>query len=68
MGAPNNYIKQFNCGISVEPENVDALCDGIKRMVYLPKEEREIMGRNGHNAVIKNFTYEKLGKKFADLF
>ncbi len=68
MGAPNNYIKEFNCGISVEPESVDALAEGIHRMFSLQPEEREELGRNGHNAAMKFFTYEQLGKRFAELF
>lgn len=68
MGAPNNYIKEFNCGISVDPESVDALADGINQMYNLTPEERNKLGANGHQAVLNNFTYEKLGKKFAELF
>lgn len=68
MGAPNNYIEEFNCGISVEPESVDALAEGINRMFSLQPEKREQLGKNGHDAVMKYFTYEKLGKRFAELF
>lgn len=68
MGAPNNYIEEFNCGISVEPENVDALANGIAQMYNLSEDEKRRLGENGHKAVIDYFTYEKLGKKFANLF
>ncbi len=68
MGAPNNYIEEFNCGISVKPESVDALADGIQRMYMLDEKERQKLGDNGHNAAMKNFTYEQLGKRFAELF
>lgn len=68
MGAPNNYIEEYNCGISVQPESVDALADGINRMFLLSSEDREKLGMNGHEAALKYFTYEELGKKFAELF
>lgn len=68
MGAPNNYIKEYNCGISVEPENIEALARGIEEMFFLSVEERKKLGENGHNAAINHFTYEKLGEKFAELF
>lgn len=68
MNAPNNYIEKFNCGISVKPESVNALVKGINKAYLLQKEEREELGKNGRNAIMKYFTYEQLGKKFAELF
>ena len=68
MSAPNNYIVKYNCGISVKPESVEALAEGIKELYFMPAELREKLGRNGKEAVIRNFTYEKLSKKFSRLF
>ena len=68
MSAPNNYIVKYNCGISVKPESVEALAEGIKELYFMPAELREKLGRNGKEAVIRYFTYEKLSKKFARLF
>ena len=66
--APNNYITDYRCGISVNAEDVDALADGMKRMLAMSSEEREQMGKNGREAVLKHFTYEKLAKQFEALF
>ena len=44
VNAPNNYIKEYDCGISVEPENVSALKMGIQNMLSLSDEERKNMG------------------------
>lgn len=68
MSAPNNYIEEYNCGISTVPENVKALSVGIDRMFSMTREKRELLGTNGRKAAMDNFTYEKLGKKFAELF
>ena len=68
MGAPNNYIEKYNCGISVMPESIDALATGIQRMYMLSEDERRVLGENGRCAVMKNFTYEQLAKRFAQLF
>lgn len=67
VNAPNNYIKQYDCGISVEPENKDALIEGIKRLKLLPYKKRVEMGYNGKNAVLKFFNYNVLSKKFLNI-
>lgn len=66
--APNNYISEFNCGISVAAENVEALKEGILELYQLPEEDRMQMGRNGRKSVMQHFTYKKLAEEFAALF
>lgn len=68
VDAPNNFIKDYSCGISVEAENADALADGIKQLLSLSPEERFQMGKNGRDAVLNYFTYEKLAAQFAEVF
>lgn len=64
--APNNYIKEFDCGISVEAEDTKALADGIRQMLELTDERRDEMGANGRKAVLENFNFEVLAKKFIE--
>ena len=66
--APNNFIRDYSCGISVKAENIDALVQGINRILELTNEERMKMGRNGRNAVLEHYSYEKLALQFANLF
>lgn len=68
VDAPNNYITDYSCGVSVKPGNVQALEEGITRLLSLTPEERLEMGRNGRDAARKYFTYRQLAKKFAVLF
>lgn len=68
VDAPNNYIEEYGCGITVEAENADALMDGIKKMKEMSEEERFRMGQNGRNAVLKKFTYTKLAEEFTSVF
>ena len=67
VDAPNNFVEDYNCGVSVEAENSDALADGIRQMLACSEEEREVMGGNGRKAVIEHYTYEKLAKQFIDI-
>lgn len=62
--APNNYIDDYHCGITVEPENTAALREGIKKIMSMSAKQCEEMGRNGRKAAIQNFTYEVLAEKF----
>lgn len=66
VNAPNNYITQFQCGISVQPEDKDALKDGIEQLISLSPEERKKMGINGREAVKENFEYSVLARKFIE--
>lgn len=68
VDAPNNYIREFDCGVSVPPENTDALIAGIQKLLSMSGEERQKMGERGKQAVLNCFTYDVLGKKFEDLF
>ena len=66
--APNNFIVDYSCGISVKAESVEALAKGIEKMMLLPAEKKKVMGQNGRNAVLNHFTYKKLAQQFAELF
>lgn len=66
--APNNYIKRYQCGVSVEAENVESLSEGIRILYEMPEKERMKMGLNGKQAVTEHYTYEKLAAQFAALF
>ncbi len=66
VDAPNNFITDYDCGVSVEAEDTDALVKGLDRLVKMPLSERNRLGANGRKAVLENFTYEALAKQFID--
>lgn len=68
VDAPNNYVMDYHCGVSVEPESVEALEQGIRQLYTMSENEREDLGQNGRQAVLEHFTYEKLAADFAALF
>lgn len=68
VDAPNNFITDYSCGISVQAESVEALKQGINEMVRKNFSEKEMMGANGRRAILEHFTYEKLSQTFAELF
>lgn len=68
VNAPNNYIEEYECGVSVQPENTDALVNGIKILLSKTIDERYRMGMNGRKAVMEIFNYKVLAKKFEEIF
>ena len=67
VNAPNNFAEKYCCGISVPPGDAEAIKNGLNRLMMLTKEEREEMGNNGKKAVLENFQYCVLAKKFLDV-
>ena len=68
VNSPNNYVRDFGCGISVEPESTDQLINGINRFLKMEQAELDRMGENGRKAVLSYFTTEVLAKKFEECF
>ena len=65
--APNNFVEDYGCGISVAAEDSDALAEGINKLLACSDEQRAVMGSNGRKAVIEHYTYEKLAKQFIEI-
>ena len=65
--AGNNIVEEAGCGIAIEPENPQAIIDGLTRLLKLPEEELKKMGENGRNFVLKNHTVEVLADKFLEI-
>jgi glycosyltransferase involved in cell wall biosynthesis len=65
--AGNDLISDARCGLTVQGENPKVLADAILKLYMMPKEEREILGKNGKDYVIKNHTYDVLARKFLEI-
>ncbi|NMB92374.1 MAG: glycosyltransferase family 4 protein [Parcubacteria group bacterium] len=68
INTKDDLIVKAKCGISVEAENPKAIAEGILNFYNMSKEEREKMGQNGKRYLLAHFTYEKLAKKYIELF
>ena len=64
VNAPNNYIEDYHCGVSVAPEDVEALKLGIRKLLNMSKEQLSEMGQNGQKAVLENFENGVLAGRF----
>ena len=64
VDAPNNYIEEFKCGITVKGEDEKAINDALDKALKLNDDERKQLGENGKSAAMKIFNYQSLADKF----
>jgi glycosyltransferase involved in cell wall biosynthesis len=62
--ALNNPIEEAGSGLSVEPENPEALCSAIISFYNMDSKERKEMGRKGLEYIKNNLSTPVLGGKF----
>ena len=60
----SDIVKLSNCGVSIKPQDPEAIKDAILKLYSMPKEQLNKMGEQGREYVVKHFTYEKLADKF----
>lgn len=66
ISAPRTLVEKYNCGLQVSSAEPRDMKDAVLKMKSLSLEERNAMGKNGEKAVLKNFTYSILAKKFLE--
>lgn len=64
VAAPNDWVHDGNCGISIEAENSEDLATAILEMSKWSKEALDKAGQNGKAYCQKMFKYSDLADKF----
>jgi len=59
----NNIVQDAEAGITVEPENPEALAEGILEIQEMTPEERQKLGENGRTYVEKYHSSKVLAEK-----
>lgn len=67
IDAGNNLVKEANCGIAVEPENVSAIANAISELQQMSEINRQTLGNNGYLFVNKHHTYAILAQDFINI-
>lgn len=62
--AGNDPVQDAGCGISVPPEDPQAIADAIRTLASMSVAEREAMGQRGKEYVMKHHDYKILAKQF----
>jgi glycosyltransferase involved in cell wall biosynthesis len=61
------FLRNINCAIAVEPDNIQAYASAIKKLLQSPTEA-ERMGRNGARAVAERFSWQMEERKLLELY
>lgn len=63
----NSYFSQYRCGYDVEADNIQSICDCIKKVKNLKPIELGELRDNGKKASKEVFNYRSLAKRFIDV-
>ena len=63
-GVSRDLIEKAQCGIYVEPENINSITDGMLLLSSMNKEKLKRMGNSGYEYAKKYFDREFLAKNF----
>lgn len=66
--AYNNPVADSECGISIEPGNIDQIIDAIYKLKAVPDHLLEEMGKRGKVHLEENYSYNVLGNQWEAVF
>lgn len=64
VAAPNDWVKDGECGISIEAEDSEALANAISSISKFSNHKLERLGNNGKEFCTKKFNYRDLANSF----
>ena len=64
--AANLEVKDADCGIIFNSNDIDSLIKAIDDFMSMPEEELRRLGSNGHSWVLENCEYRILAERFID--
>ncbi|MEH0165300.1 glycosyltransferase family 4 protein [Roseateles microcysteis] len=62
--AGNDPVAEAQAGLTVPPEDAQAVAEGVRRLAAMSAEERAAMGQRGRAFVLANHTYPVLAQQF----
>lgn len=65
--AGNDLVEEARCGISMKPEDPKEIVQAVREMMKKSNAEREQMGKNGKEFVMKTHDYRVLSQRFIDV-
>ena len=62
--AGNDPVAESGCGLTVAPESIAAVAEGLRHLASLTPQERATMGQRGRNFMLAHHTYPVLAQRF----
>jgi len=66
IDAGNDIVSENGCGISIPPEDPEAIAGAVIKLVNMTADERKDMGLKGRDYVIANHDYSVLAKRYLE--
>jgi glycosyltransferase involved in cell wall biosynthesis len=66
--AGNDPVAEAGCGLTVAPEDPQAVADGILNLLAMRPESRTLLGQRGRRYALAHHTYPVLGRRFLNAF
>jgi glycosyltransferase involved in cell wall biosynthesis len=64
--AGNDPVAEAGCGMTIAPEDAQAVAQGIRAMLAQDAGQRQALGQQGRQFVLDNLTYRVLGQRFLE--
>jgi glycosyltransferase involved in cell wall biosynthesis len=64
VDAGNDPVQDAGCGLSVRPNDVEAVAAAIRELCNMPREERLVLGAKGRQFAVSNRLYPTLANDF----
>ncbi|HBG71321.1 MAG: glycosyltransferase WbuB [Bacteroidetes bacterium GWF2_43_63] len=65
--AGNDIVADAKCGITVMPENPEAIASALREYLCMSIDDRNALGKSGQAYVLRNHDYKILAAKFIDI-
>ncbi len=62
--AGNDPVAESGCGLTVQPEDAQAIADGLRQLAAKSAKERRSMGERGRAFVMRHHSYPVLAARF----
>ena len=66
IDAGNDIVSENGCGISIPPEDPQAIAGAVIKLVNMTADERKDMGLRGRDYVVANHDYSVLAKRYLE--
>ena len=67
INAGNDMVSEAGCGVSIEPENTEAIVNAIRHLITQTQESLIELGTRGKDFCTKNYDYKILANKFLEI-
>ena len=65
--AGNDLVADSKCGITLRPEDPQALADAVAQMMSWSQSERDEAGKRGRDYILRHHDYRNLARQFLEV-